>query len=74
MHNLRGSITIKTLPDECGHVIEIAVNYLQSLNEYFFKSLRFLFYFTGIKYMTGQGGLMRCLSFLRYIKSPDLHV
>ena len=47
VHNLRGSITIKTLPDECGHVIEIAVNYLQSLNEYFFKSLRFLFYFTG---------------------------
>ena len=43
--HLRGTITIKTLPDECGHVIEIAMNYLQSLNEYFFKSPRFLFYF-----------------------------
>ena len=43
MHNVRGTITIKTLPDEHGHVIEIAVNYLQSLNEYFFKSLWFCF-------------------------------
>ena len=52
---LRGTITIKTLPDECGHVIEIAMNYLQSLNEYFFKSPRFLYYFTGSIWL-GRGG------------------